>query len=53
MRWTSLGLSLLEAMSLGMPVVVLGSTEAAEAVPGDAGIVSTRLATLLDVERRP
>jgi hypothetical protein len=51
MRWTSLGLSLLEAMSLGMPVVVLGSTEAAEAVPGDAGIVSTRLATLLDGAR--
>ena len=26
-RWTSLGLSLLEAMHLGMPVVALGTTE--------------------------
>jgi glycosyltransferase involved in cell wall biosynthesis len=41
-RWTSLGLSLLEAMHLGMPVVVLGTTEAVAAVPADAGVVSTR-----------
>jgi hypothetical protein len=40
-RWTSLGLSLLEAMHLGMPVVALGATEAFEAVPPDAGVVST------------
>jgi len=33
-RWTSLGLSLLEAMHLGMPVVALGTTEVHEAVPG-------------------
>jgi glycosyltransferase involved in cell wall biosynthesis len=32
-RWTSLGLSLLEAMHLGMPVVALGTTEVREAVP--------------------
>ena len=31
-RWTSLGLSLLEAMHLGMPVVALATTEAVEAV---------------------
>ena len=42
-RWTSLGLSLLEAMHLAMPVVVLASTEAVEAVPPDAGVISTRL----------
>ena len=36
-RWTSLGLSLLEAMHLGMPVVVLGTTEAYEAVPPRGG----------------
>lgn len=42
-RWTSLGLSLLEAMHLGMPVVALGTTEVAEAVPADAGVVSNRL----------
>ena len=39
-RWTSLGLSLLEAMHLGMPVVVLASTAAIEAVPPGAGVVS-------------
>ncbi|MGH4007418.1 MAG: glycosyltransferase [Pseudonocardiaceae bacterium] len=42
-RWTSLGLSLLEAMHLGMPVVALATTEAPEAVPPDAGVVSTRI----------
>jgi len=41
-RWTSLGLSLLEAMHLGMPVVALATTEAVEAVPADAGVISTR-----------
>jgi Glycosyl transferases group 1 len=41
-RWTSLGLSLLEAMHLGMPVVALATTEAVEAVPPEAGVLSTR-----------
>jgi hypothetical protein len=41
-RWTSLGLSLLEAMHLGMPVVALATTEAVAAVPPDAGVVTTR-----------
>jgi glycosyltransferase involved in cell wall biosynthesis len=41
-RWTSLGLSLLEAMHLGMPVVVVGATEAPVAVPPWAGVVTTR-----------
>ncbi|MFF8289453.1 glycosyltransferase [Streptomyces sp. NPDC016309] len=41
-RWTSLGLSLLEAMHLGMPVVALATTEAIEAVPAGAGTLSTR-----------
>lgn len=41
-RWTSLGLSLLEAMHLGMPVAVLATTEAVEAVPAAAGVLSTR-----------
>ena len=45
-RWTSLGLSLLEAMHLGMPVVALGTTEVHEAVPPAAGFVSTRLDVL-------
>ena len=42
-RWTSLGLSLLEAMHLGMPVVGLDTTEATRAVPPDAGVLSTRV----------
>jgi hypothetical protein len=41
LRWTSLGLSLLEAMHLGMPVVALATTEAHEAVPPDTGVCST------------
>jgi hypothetical protein len=41
-RWTSLGLALLEAMHLGMPVVGLATTEAVEAVPPEAGVLSTR-----------
>jgi hypothetical protein len=47
-RWTSLGLSLIEAMHLGMPVVALATTEVPEAVPREAGIVSTRLHTLCE-----
>jgi glycosyltransferase involved in cell wall biosynthesis len=50
-RWTSLGLSLLEAMHLGMPVVVLASTEAVEAVPPEAGVLSTRPERLWDAVR--
>lgn len=42
-RWTSLGLSLIEAMHLAMPIVALATTEVPEAVPPEAGIVSTRL----------
>lgn len=40
-RWTSLGLSLLEAMHLGMPVVGLATTEAVRAVPAGTGVLST------------
>ncbi|MFC6093454.1 glycosyltransferase [Saccharothrix lopnurensis] len=40
-RWTSLGLSLVEAMHLGMPVVALACTEVVRAVPPEAGVVST------------
>ncbi len=46
-RWTSLGLSLLEAMHLGMPVVALATTEAIRAVPPQAGVVSTRIEDLV------
>jgi hypothetical protein len=50
-RWTSLGLSLLEAMFLGMPVLALAVTEAARAVPAGAGILSTRVDDLVDAAR--
>lgn len=44
-RWTSLGLSLLEAMTAGMPVLALSTTAAPEAVPERAGLVTC------DIER--
>ncbi|MDH6516509.1 glycosyltransferase involved in cell wall biosynthesis [Streptomyces sp. SAI-135] len=50
-RWTSLGLSLLEAMFLGMPVVALDTTEVREAVPEGAGVVSNRLDVLEEAVR--
>jgi glycosyltransferase involved in cell wall biosynthesis len=52
MRWTSLGLSLLEAMHLGMPVVVLAATEAPRAVPPEAGAVSADVDELLSSAAR-
>jgi hypothetical protein len=50
-RWTSLGLSLIEAMHLGMPVVALATTEAPDAVPAQAGVVSTRVDVLAAAAR--
>jgi glycosyltransferase involved in cell wall biosynthesis len=50
-RWTSLGLSLVEAMHLGMPVVVVATTEAVEAVPPAAGACSTRVDVLVAAVR--
>jgi glycosyltransferase involved in cell wall biosynthesis len=47
-RWTSLGLSLIEAMRMGMPVIALATTEAIAAVPPDAGVLSTRVSTLVE-----
>lgn len=51
-RWTSLGLSLLEAMLLGLPVVAVAATEVVEAVPPDAGVISTRVDELVTAARR-
>jgi glycosyltransferase involved in cell wall biosynthesis len=51
-RWTSLGLSLIEAMQMGMPVLALATTEAIAAVPPDAGVLSTRVDTLVEAARR-
>ena len=52
LRWTSLGLSLLEAMHLGMPVIVLATTEAARAVPPEAGAISADVDELVRAARR-
>jgi glycosyltransferase involved in cell wall biosynthesis len=51
MRWTSLGLSLLEAMSLGLPVLALATTDAVSAVPADAGVLSTNVDELVEAAR--
>jgi hypothetical protein len=45
-RWTSLGLSLLEAMTIGLPVLVLAATAAPEAVPEQAGLVTSNVERL-------
>jgi hypothetical protein len=45
-RWTSLGLSLIEAMHLGMPVVALATTAVPDSLPPDAGIASNDLETV-------
>jgi glycosyltransferase involved in cell wall biosynthesis len=50
-RWTSLGLSLIEAMQMGMPVLGLATTEAVTAVPSDAGVLATRVDTLVEAAR--
>lgn len=51
-RWTSLGLALLEAMTLGMPVLVVAATAAPEAVPPGTGVVSSRPEVLAAAARR-
>lgn len=51
-RWTSLGLALIEAMTLGMPVLALSTTEAPEAVPPEAGVVTNRVGLLRDTAKR-
>jgi glycosyltransferase involved in cell wall biosynthesis len=51
-RWTSLGLSLIEAMTAGLPVLCLSTTEAPDAVPAEAGVVSNDLTRLARAARR-
>jgi hypothetical protein len=51
-RWTSLGLAVVEAMMLGMPIVGLATTEMATAVEnGVSGHVDTDVGRLVDVMR--
>ncbi|WP_324194377.1 glycosyltransferase [Nocardia blacklockiae] len=51
-RWTSLGLSVLEAMHLGMPIVALAATEAAATFPPEVGVVSADPAELAEAVGR-
>ncbi len=51
-RWTSLGLALVEAMTLGMPVLALAATAVPESVPDDAGVVSADPDVLRAAARR-
>jgi hypothetical protein len=51
-RWTSLGLSLVEAMALGMPVVALATTDVPDAVPRSCGVVSNDVGALTAAVRR-
>ncbi|WP_432545957.1 glycosyltransferase [Kineococcus sp. SYSU DK004] len=51
-RWTSLGLSLIEAMMAGLPVLALPATAAPEAVPPSAGVLSSDPDVLVAAARR-
>jgi len=52
-RWTSLGLAIVEAMTIGMPIVGLATTELASVIrDGENGVVDTRLDRLVDAMRR-
>ncbi len=51
-RWTSLGLALIEAMMLGMPVLGLPTTAAPESVPPTAGVLSSDPEVLRATARR-
>lgn len=51
-RWTSLGLSLIEAMHLAMPIVAVAATEVPRAVGAAAGVVSARPDELTSALRR-
>jgi glycosyltransferase involved in cell wall biosynthesis len=52
-RWTSLGLAVIEAMTIGMPIVGLATTEMATAIDdGVSGYVDTDPARLIEAMRR-
>ena len=51
-RWTSLGLSLIEAMTIGMPVLALAVTEAPESVPPEAGLVTNDVSAIARTAQR-
>lgn len=52
-RYTSLGLAVIEAMLVGVPVIALATTEIASVIrSGENGIVDTRVGVLVDAMRR-
>jgi glycosyltransferase involved in cell wall biosynthesis len=51
-RWTSLGLALIEAMMIGLPVLAWPATAALEAVPAEGGVLSADPAELAAAARR-
>jgi glycosyltransferase involved in cell wall biosynthesis len=46
-RWTSLGLALIEAMLLGLPIAALATTEAVD-LPSEVGVVTNRRDVLFE-----
>jgi hypothetical protein len=52
-RWTSLGLAIIEAMTIGMPVVGLATTELATVITnGESGFVDTNVDALVESMQR-
>lgn len=52
-RYTSLGLAVVEAMMVGVPVIALATTEIVSVIrAGENGIVDTRVGVLVDAMRR-
>ncbi len=52
-RYTSLGLAIIEAMMVGMPIVGLATTELVTVIRnGENGVVDTRLESLVEAMRR-
>jgi glycosyltransferase involved in cell wall biosynthesis len=48
-RWTSLGLAVVEAMTIGMPIVGLATTELATVIRNDeSGYIDTNVSALID-----
>ena len=52
-RWTSLGLAIIEAMMVGLPIVGLATTELVTVIRnGENGFIDTRLDPLVDAMQR-
>jgi glycosyltransferase involved in cell wall biosynthesis len=52
-RWTSLGLAVIEAMTIGMPIIGLATTELATVIRnGENGVIHTDVEVLVDAMRQ-